>query len=280
MSGTLFIISTPIGNLEDISERAKRVLNESDLLLVEDTRVTIKLLNHFGINKKMVSCHKFNEAARRGLLEEANQKEQKVALISDAGTPLISDPGARMVNEAIELGMDVIAIPGPTACIQALIGSGLPCERFAFEGFLPDKDSQLKERLRQLARDDRTLVFYVSPHSLVKTIDAILEIFGDRRVCLARELTKRFEEYIRVPLSQLSSRLTEEKMRGEFCLVVEGGQDVRVVPEPASLRAFVIERLEDGGHSRDIAQELCDAFQLRKSEAYDLVIRIKKETTE
>ncbi len=278
MSGVLFIISTPIGNLEDISDRAKRVLNESDLLLVEDTRVTIKLLNHFGINKRMVSCHKFNEATRRGLLEEANRNGHKVALISDAGTPLISDPGSRMVNEAIELGMEVVAIPGPTACIQALIGSGLSCERFAFEGFLPDKESRMKERLRQLSREDRTLVFYVSPHSLGKTIQAMLAIFGDRRVCLARELTKRFEEYIRVSLSQLEDCLTEEKMRGEFSLVVEGARDFQVAVDPASVREFVLERLEEGAHSRDIAHELSDTFQLRKSEAYNLVISIKKET--
>ena len=278
LSGTLFIISTPIGNLEDISERAKRTMSEADLLLVEDTRVTIKLLNHFGINKKMVSCHKFNEEARRELLSSANDENQKVALISDAGTPLISDPGQRIVAEAIELGMDVIAIPGPTAFVQALVGSGLPCDRFVFEGFLPDKDSALKAKLKQLALEERTLVFYVSPHGLRKTIATIHQHFGERRVCLARELTKRFEEYIRCNLSELESTLTEDRLRGEFALVIEGA-DVKPVEEldPSVVNAYVLERLADDASSKEITADLVANFAMRKSEAYDLVLRIKKE---
>jgi len=278
LSGTLFIISTPIGNLEDISERAKRIISDADLLLVEDTRVTIKLLNHLGINKKMVSCHKFNEQSRSEVLEEAAAAGQKVALISDAGTPLISDPGQRIVAEAIELGMDVIGIPGPTAFVQALVGSGLPCDRFVFEGFLPDKDSALREKLKQLSDEERTLVFYISPHGLKRTIAIMHEVLGDRRVCLARELTKRFEEYIRVSLGALADSLSEERLKGEFTLVVEGAQPKVVATfNPDAARAYVADRLADGEGSKGIAGELVEQFGMRKSEAYDLVISIKKE---
>lgn len=280
MSGTLFIISTPIGNLEDISERTKRIISDADFLLVEDTRVTIKLLNHLGLNKRMVSCHKFNEEARRDVLSDASLQGQKVALISDAGTPLISDPGQRMVSLAIELDMDVVAIPGPTAFVQALVGSGLSCERFVFEGFLPDKDSAIREKLQSLLDEERTLVFYVSPHGLKKTLRVMHEVLGDRRVCLARELTKKFEEYIRVRLSELESRLTDEHLKGEFTLVIEGAE-----PKSASgfnletVRAFASDRLDEGVSSKEITAELVAQFDMRKSEAYDLVIGIKKEKT-
>lgn len=278
MSGTLFIISTPIGNLEDISERTKRTMSEADLLLVEDTRVTIKLLNHLGLNKRMVSCHKFNEEARRQTLEAANAENQKVALISDAGTPLISDPGQRIVAEAIELGMDVVGIPGPTAFVQALVGSGLSCDRFVFEGFLPDKDSALREKLKSLAGDERTLVFYVSPHGLSKTINVMYEVLGERRVCLARELTKKFEEYIRVPLSELASRLTEERLKGEFTLVVEGAPPRSADGfDPEIVKVYVMDRLAEGAASKEIAGELAHQFDMRKSDAYDFVVRIKNE---
>lgn len=278
MSGTLFIISTPIGNLEDISERTKRIMSEADLLLVEDTRVTIKLLNHLGLNKRMLSCHKFNEEARRQTLEAANSENQKVALISDAGTPLISDPGQRIVAEAIELGMDVVAIPGPTAFVQALVGSGLSCDRFVFEGFLPDKDSALREKLKSLAGDERTLVFYVSPHGLSKTINVMHEVLGERRVCLARELTKKFEEYIRVPLSELASRLAEERLKGEFTLVVEGAPPKSADSfDPGIVKVYVMDRLAEGAASKEIAAELANQFDMRKSDAYDFVVRIKNE---
>lgn len=280
MSGTLFIISTPIGNLEDISERSKRIISDADFLLVEDTRVTIKLLNHLGLNKRMVSCHKFNEEARRDVLSDASREGQKVALISDAGTPLISDPGQRMVSLAIELGMNVVAIPGPTAFVQALVGSGLSCERFVFEGFLPDKDSAIREKLQSLIDEERTLVFYVSPHGLKKTVRVMHDVLGDRRICLARELTKKFEEYIRVRLSELESRLTDEHLKGEFTLVIEGAEPKSASGfNPETVRTFAADRLDDGVSSKEIAAELVAQFDLRKSEAYDLVIGIKKEKT-
>lgn len=278
MSGTLFIISTPIGNLEDISERAKRIISDADLLLVEDTRVTIKLLNHLGLSKKMVSCHKFNEQSRLDVLAQANAAGQSVALVSDAGTPLISDPGQRIVSEAIALNMNVVGIPGPTAFVQALVGSGLPCDRFVFEGFLPDKDSSLRDKLKQLLHEERTLVFYISPHGLKRTISIIYEVLGDRRVCLARELTKRFEEYIRVRLSELLDSLSEEGLKGEFTLVIEGAPVKTPVPyRPETIREFIEGELKSGVSSKNITAELVRQFGMRKGDAYDLVVSLKNE---
>jgi 16S rRNA (cytidine1402-2'-O)-methyltransferase len=280
LSGTLFIISTPIGNLADISERAKRSIADADLLLVEDTRVTIKLLNHLGISKKMVSCHKFNEARRRRILQEASQDGKKVALISDAGTPLISDPGQRLVECAISLGMQVVAVPGPTAFVQALVGSGLACERFVFEGFLPEKESAQKARLFELKDDERTLVFYVSPHNIKKTVALMLETLGDRRACVARELTKRFEEYIRVRLSQLPGELTEERLRGEFTMVVEGSPPATPMSNREAWRELATSQLTAGASAKETAQRLSEQFGISKSQAYDFVISIKKENDE
>ncbi|MBX9692790.1 MAG: 16S rRNA (cytidine(1402)-2'-O)-methyltransferase, partial [Cyanobacteria bacterium] len=220
MSGKLFIISTPIGNLGDLSSRTKEALSQSDILLVEDTRVTIKLLNHLGLSKKMVSCHKFNEQSRLDIVRNAAENGQTVALVSDAGTPIISDPGHRVVACALELGMTVVPIPGPTALIQALVASGLPCERFAFEGFLKDSESDLRKQLEPLREDSRTLIFYISPHGLERKLSVLRSIFGERRACLARELTKLNEEYIRAPLSELEDHLSPENLRGEFTLLI------------------------------------------------------------
>ncbi|MBX3138604.1 hypothetical protein KF707_20415, partial [Candidatus Obscuribacterales bacterium] len=195
-----------------------------------------------------------------------------------AGTPLISDPGQRMVSLAIELGMDVIAIPGPTAFVQALVGSGLSCERFVFEGFLPDKDSLIREKLNSLIDDERTLVFYVSPHGLKKSVRVMHEVLGDRRVCLARELTKKFEEYIRVRLGELEARLSDEHLKGEFTLVIEGAAPKSASSfSPETVRAFASDRLDEGCSSKQITAELVAQFDMRKSEAYDLVIGLKNE---
>jgi len=277
LPGVLFIISTPIGNLEDISSRAKRILQEVDWLLVEDTRVTIKLLNHFAINKRMVSCHKFNEESRRALLRQAHDANEKIALVSDAGTPLISDPGDRIVAEAIALGMEVVPIPGPTACIQALVASGLPSDRFVFEGFLPDKKQDLSRRLQDLKTEPRTLVFYISPHSLLKTLEAMKEIFGNRKVSLGRELTKRFEEHIRTTLQELPDLLSEERLKGEFTLVVAGAEsqsDTKV--DMAVVKQYIERRLQEGASVRDVSNEVTLEFAVRKSQAYSLVLSINK----
>ncbi|MBS2010400.1 MAG: 16S rRNA (cytidine(1402)-2'-O)-methyltransferase [Cyanobacteria bacterium SZAS TMP-1] len=222
MSGKLFIIGTPIGNLEDISMRAINALRECDLILAEDTRVSIKLLNHFEIKKKMLSCHKFNESERLGLLERASADGQSLALISDAGMPLVSDPGHPIVQSAIELGMTIVPIAGPSAFLLALVGSGMALDAFVFEGFLPDKSAELEKKFRRLSREERTVVFYVSPHKLERSLAALSQQLGERKVCLARELTKFYEEFDRGTSASLLAKYSEQEVRGECVLVVEG----------------------------------------------------------
>lgn len=282
LSATLFIISTPIGNLGDLSDRAKRSLADADLLLVEDTRVTQKLLHYLGIylspSKRMVSCHKFNEQSRIDLLKEAFEQGLNVALVSDGGTPLISDPGSRIVSEAVALGFTITPIPGPTALIHALVGSGLPCDKFVFEGFLPDKESHMKKRLTQLASDERTLVFYVPPHGIKKTIACMNEVLGDRRVCLARELTKFFEQFIRSTLSKVTDELNEENLKGEFTVVVAGcdaSREEQVSQEV--LEQFILDQLEAGVKVKEIAAECAKAYGIRKSDAYALAVSMSKQ---
>lgn len=226
MSGKLFIIGTPIGNLDDISKRVIDALRESDLIFVEDTRVTIKLLNHLGINKPMVSCHKHNEHERLTTLEKVASDNQCAALVSDAGMPLISDPGSPLIERAIELGMQVVPIAGPSAFVLALVASGLPLDAFVFEGFLPDPGAALKLKLAELAGEKRTMVFYVSPHKIERTLSQMLEQLGKRKVCLGRELTKFHEEFIRGDLETLANRYKDKdaEVRGEMVLVLAGAQ--------------------------------------------------------
>jgi len=202
--------------------RAISALRECDLILAEDTRVSIKLLNHFEIKKKMLSCHKFNENERLGLLEEAQANDQSLALISDAGMPLVSDPGHPIVQTAIALGMTIVPIAGPSAFLLALVGSGMALDAFVFEGFLPDRATELEKKLRRLSREERTLVFYVSPHKLERTLAAICREMGLRNVCLARELTKFYEEFDRGTSESLLAKYAVAEVRGECVLVVEG----------------------------------------------------------
>ncbi|CAN5598329.1 16S rRNA (cytidine(1402)-2'-O)-methyltransferase [soil metagenome] len=226
MSGKLFIIGTPIGNLADISPRVIDALNTCDLILAEDTRISIKILNHLGLKKRMLSCHKFNEHERLRLLEESNRQSQTIGLISDAGMPLISDPGHPVVELAIALGMEIIPIAGPSAFVLALVGSGLPLDRFCFEGFLPDKPGELNSKVQSLAKETRTSVYYVSPHKVERTVEAFLASFGDRKACLVRELTKVHEEFVRGSLATILERVKGQLVRGECVLVVGGCETV------------------------------------------------------
>ncbi len=281
MSGRLFIISTPIGNLGDLSPRTKDAFAQADLLLVEDTRVTIKLLNHLGLSKKMLSCHKFNEQSRLDIVREAATNSQTLALVSDAGTPMISDPGHRIVSAALDAGMEVIAIPGPTALIQALVASGLPCERFTFEGFLQDTESDLRKQIEPLRNETRTMVFYISPHGLERKLSVLQDVFDSRRACLARELTKLNEEYIRAPLNELTNHLSSENLRGEFTLIIEG-QQVRIEEKGTVEAVSELARclLAEGESVKSIAAECQKTFGWRKSEAYSLIVQIKNDLEE
>ncbi len=218
----LYIVPTPIGNLEDITLRALKILKEVDLVLAEDTRTSGYLLKHFGIEQKMISHHKFNEHQAIESVIEKIKSGQKIALISDAGTPAISDPGFMLVRACVEAGIDVECLPGPVALIPALVDSGFPTDRFVFEGFLPVKKGR-HTRLNELKEETRTIVLYESPHRIGKTIQQLAEYLGaDRKTCLCRELTKLHEEIIRGTLAELVKVTGKKKLKGEMVLVIEG----------------------------------------------------------
>ncbi|SUE35131.1 Ribosomal RNA small subunit methyltransferase I [Rikenella microfusus] len=219
------MVPTPVGNLEDMTLRAVRVLRESDYIVAEDTRTSGNLLRHLEISKPMSSYHKFNE---HGVVEQIVARMlggQTVALVSDAGTPAISDPGYLLVSHAIAAGIDVETLPGPTAFVPALVDSGLPCDRFVFEGFLPPKKGR-QSRLQQLAAEPRTMIFYESPHRAGKTLAQFAELFGgERRAALCREISKKFEETVRGTLAELAARYADKEPKGEIVLVVEGARE-------------------------------------------------------
>jgi 16S rRNA (cytidine1402-2'-O)-methyltransferase len=221
------VVATPIGNLEDISARALRVLREVSLIAAEDTRHSARLLQHFGINTPLVACHDHNEREQGGRLVERLLAGENLALVSDAGTPLISDPGFHLVRGARRAGVKVVPVPGPSAVITALSAAGLPSDRFSFEGFLPAKTAGRQQRLRDLACDPRTLIFYEAPHRLLDCLHDMREVFGpERSVVLARELTKTFETLHDAPLAALCDWVAADsnQQRGECVLLVEGWQ--------------------------------------------------------
>ena len=217
-----YIGPTPIGTLEEITLRAINVLKEVDFILAEDTRTTSHLLRHLGIEKPMHSHHKFNEHATVGRVAESIAAGKDVALVSDAGTPGISDPGFLLVRKCVEEGIDIVTLPGATALIPAIVQSGFPCDRFCFEGFLPQKKGRMK-RLQELSTESRTVIFYESPYRVVKCLEQISETFGaERRVAVVREITKKFEETVRGTVTEAIAHFKEHEPKGEFVIVVEG----------------------------------------------------------
>lgn len=262
-SGTLYIVATPIGNLDDIPPRALATLRDADLIAAEDTRHSGGLLRHFAINTPMISLHEHNEAERSRILVERLLDGETVALISDAGTPLISDPGYVLVRAAQEAGITVVPVPGPSALITALCASGLPTDRFSFEGFPPAKGAARRKWLAALADEGRTLVFYESPHRIRESLDDMAAIFGaQREAVLARELTKRFETIRRAPLVELARQVAAEpdQGRGEMVVMVSGA------PAVAATTA---------GEGRRIALILAE--ELPKAQAAALAARITGE---
>lgn len=218
----LYLVPTPVGNLEDITLRALKVLKSVDLLLAEDTRTTGFLLKHFDINVPLMSHHKFNEHQTAERIAEKIEAGKDVALVSDAGTPGISDPGFLLVRTCVEHDIEVECLPGATACIPAIVNSGLPCDRFVFEGFLPQKKGRAT-RLEALVDEPRTMIFYESPYRLVKTLQQFAEVFGaDREASVSREISKKFEETQRGTLSDLVAHFTETAPKGEIVIVVAG----------------------------------------------------------
>ena len=276
MSGTLTIVGTPIGNLGDFSPRAVEALEAADFIAAEDTRVTLRLLNHFGIKKPLVSYYEHNKRERGELICARIEAGESCALVSDAGMPVISDPGEELVAQCAARGIPVLAVPGPSAVVTALALSGLPTGRFTFEGFLAMNKKSRREHLASLREERRTMVFYEAPHKLPATLRDLLEALGDRRVALARELTKVHEEVIRTTLSEAALRYADGGARGEFVLVVEGAAE-QEAPENVSLeeaaRAASELARREGIPLSQAARRIAAMTGLRKSEIYQALTR-------
>ncbi|MBY0545938.1 MAG: 16S rRNA (cytidine(1402)-2'-O)-methyltransferase [Candidatus Obscuribacterales bacterium] len=273
----LYLVGTPIGNLGDISQRVRDVLTESDVVLAEDTRVSSNLLRHLNLKKQLLSCHDFNEEHRSVELEKWHGQNMKVALVSDAGMPLVSDPGYKIVQKAIDLGMTVCPVAGPSSALLALVGSGLPCDRFSFEGFLPDKAGERKRRLQKIRDDDRTLIFFVAPSALVSTLRDMEEVFGDRKACLAREITKLYEEFIRTTLSGIQAECGRRQLRGEFVLVVKGASGERALLTEAEIQERLQQLLKAGGRLKDASAILAAESGWPASQIYKLGLNSPRE---
>jgi len=235
-NGTLYLVATPIGNLEDITMRAVRILQEVDLIACEDTRTSRVLLNHYGINKPVVSYHNFNERQASERIIGRILEGQNVAVISDAGTPSISDPGFVIVREAVRQGINVVAIPGPAAIIMAVAISGLPTDAFIFYGFLPQTSGKRRAILESLAERRETMVFYESPYKIHKLLNEVFEVIGNRKAALCREMTKKFEEIIRGDIEMIRGQLAGKKVKGELTLVVQGKVRNTLTPDPSPTR--------------------------------------------
>ena len=278
MAGILYLVPTPIGNLGDISPRCAYILDQVDFIAAEDTRVSMKLLNHLGIKKPLVSYYRHNtDAAGRSILAKLLEG-QSAALVTDAGTPAVSDPGEELVALCAEAGVDVVAIPGPCALITALAVSGLPTGRFTFEGFLAMNKKNRRAHLAQLRQESRTMIFYEAPHKLTATLADLADAFGpERRISLCRELTKLHEEVRRTTLGEACQWYGENAPKGEFVLVVEGAPEQ--APEEATLedglaRALALQA--EGASLRDAVRQAAKELSLPRSALYDLALRSRE----
>ena len=269
MLGTLYLVATPIGNLQDISTRAIDVLKNVDVIACEDTRHTRKLLNHLGINNRLVSYHLHNEAKRAAELARRLANGSSIAVVSDAGMPGISDPAHQIVRQAIEIGAAVVPIPGPTAFAAALAASGLRTDTFLFDGFLPSRKSARRNRLAQLADIPATLVFYEAPHRLVASLADCLDVLGDRPAVVARELTKIHEELVRGTLSALVDEFRSKSVKGEIVLLIDRSSDTtEAITAENSLINRVAELESSGLDRRTALKQAAREFGLSRSEAY------------
>ena len=274
MAGMLYLVPTPIGNLGDISVRCRQTLEQADFIAAEDTRVSLKLLNYLGIHKPLISYFEHNKASKGGVILDRILAGETCALVSDAGSPAISDPGADLVRQCADAGITVCAIPGPCAVITALSISGQDTGRFCFEGFLSTAKKSRREHLESLARERRTMVFYEAPHKLLNTLQDMAAVFGpDRPVSLCRELTKLHEEVVRTTLGQAVTRYTETPPKGEFVLVLAGAPEPAVqaaAPEDAAAR---VRALMEGGMSRkDAVRQTAQELNLPKNMVYDAAL--------
>ena len=276
MSGMLYLVPTPIGNLGDISIRCRQTLENADFIAAEDTRVTLKLLNHLGIKKSLVSYYEHNKDFKGNVILDRILSGATCALVSDAGSPAISDPGEDLVKLCAEHGITVCAIPGPCAVITALSISGLATGRFCFEGFLSTAKKSRKEHLESLIGETRTMIFYEAPHKLVTTLEDLADTFGsDRKISLCRELTKLHEEVVRTTLGEAIENYTANPPKGEFVLVVEGAAPVARETATAEDAGSMVARLMGEGLSRkDAIKQTANALDLPKNVVYDAALKI------
>ncbi len=271
--GTLYLVATPIGNLSDLSERALAVLREADLIAAEDTRHTLKLLNHFAIKKPMISYFEHNKSERGQEILRILKEGKDVVLVSDAGTPAISDPGEDLVRLCAQNDISVVPIPGPCALINALIVSGLPTGRFSFEGFLSVNKKNRKQHLESIRSDTHTLIFYEAPHKLKNTLADMLQILGDRQIALVRELTKKYEEVLRMTLSEAAAYYETTEPKGEFVLVLSGAPEDSEENPLASLTVFehMDYYLEQGISKKEAIKLVAKDRKVKKQEIYSIV---------
>ena len=275
MSGKLYICPTPIGNLEDMTYRTVRILNEVDLIAAEDTRHSIKLLNHFEISKPLTSYHEHNKDSKGGYLINKLLDGENIALISDAGMPGISDPGEDIIKQAIEHNIEIEVLPGATASITALVGSGLETAKFAFEGFL-DRDKKVRRnQLDELKEERRTIIFYESPHRLKDTLKDMLKVLGNRKIAVNREITKKYQEIIREDIETVINVFNEKEVKGEFVLIVEGFKGEKTVQnsyDDLNEREYVLALMETGMDKKDAIKTVCKDRKLKKDVVYKQVL--------
>ncbi len=279
--GILYICGTPIGNLEDITLRALKILKEVKLIAAEDTRHTKKLLNHYQINTKVTSYYEYNKFKKAPYLVEILKNGQDIALVSDAGMPGISDPGYVLVNLALKNNIKIIPVPGVSALITALVVSGLPTDKFVFEGFLPRKIKERKRYFRSIENEERTVIFYEAPHRLKRALKDMLEIWGDRKIVIARELTKMYEEIIRGNLSQVITEINTKEIKGEITLVVQGGikkkeNDIIDFLKDECIMQEYLKKLKKQGYSnKDIIKITQEKLNIPKNLIYKKLLEMK-----
>lgn len=276
MSGKLYVVGTPIGNLSDFSERGREALEKADFIAAEDTRVTLKLLNHFGIKKEMVSYYEHNKRDKGEFIINRILKGESCALVSDAGMPAISDPGEELVRAAHEAGVTVESVPGPSALVTALAISGMPSGRFCFEGFLSVNKISRRKHLEELKNEKRTMIFYEAPHKLPATLKDMLAAFGDRRAALVRELTKIHETVFRTTLSAAAEYYEQTPPKGEFVLIIDGKQEEEEVCSLENAVELAKKLMEGGSSLSAAAKEAAEATGVKKSEIYKILLDSKK----
>jgi 16S rRNA (cytidine1402-2'-O)-methyltransferase len=280
--GILYICGTPIGNLEDITLRALKILKEVKLIAAEDTRHTKKLLNHYQINTKVTSYYEYNKFKKSTYLVEILKNGQDIALVSDAGMPGISDPGYVLVNLALKNNIKIIPIPGVSALITALVVSGLPTAKFIFEGFLPRKIKERKRYFKSIENEERTVIFYETPHRLKRALKDMLEIWGDRKIVVARELTKKYEEIIRGKLSRVLSEINAKVIKGEITLVVQGGikkkgnDTIDFLKNECIIEEYLKKLKNQGYSNKDIIKIALEKLDIPKNLIYKKLLEMKK----